>query len=103
MLYRLVRDLDNDSMGSITLTTSLLFLNLQHVIICYQILHLEIIDVPHFFFCYKMKFCLLINTLCIKEGFAYKPFQICNPILRLVGQKEGLKMWKHLYANHSHV
>jgi hypothetical protein len=95
--------LDNDYMGSITLTTSLLFLNLQHAIICYQILHLEIIDIPHFLFCYKMKFRLSINTLCIKEGLAYKPFQICSPILRLVGQREGLKMRMRLYVNHSHV
>jgi len=103
MLYRLVRDLDNDSMGSITLTTSLLFLNLQHAIICHQILHMEIINTPQFFFGFKMKFHLLINILCIREGLAYKPFQICNPILRLVGQREGLKMWKRLYVNHSHV
>jgi hypothetical protein len=103
MLYRLVRDLDNDSMGSITLTTSLLFLNLQHAIICYQILHMEVIDICHFLFYYRMKFHLSIDILCIKERLAYKPFQICSPILKLVGQREGLKMWKRLYVNHSHV
>ncbi len=93
-LYRLVRNLDNDVMGSITLKTSLLFMNLQYAIICYQNLHMEITNIPRFLFCYMMKFHLSINTLCISEGLAYKPFQIWNPILRLVGQREGLKMWK---------